>query len=60
MNLLRKILQGNLKYSPKFIKTQKALSSHFVNHRDTPDNNESTPFDFTEDNYKKVSEIMVI
>ena len=30
----------------------------FVNHRDTEDNLEETPFEFTEDNYEKVKEKM--
>jgi len=29
-----------------------------VNHRDTPDNKESTPFEFTPENYKEVTWIM--
>jgi NADH dehydrogenase (ubiquinone) flavoprotein 2 len=32
--------------------------SAFVNHRDTEDNLESSPFEFTEENYKQVYEIM--
>ena len=28
----------------------------FVNHRDTEDNVEETPFEFTEDNYEKIYE----
>jgi len=28
--------------------------SAFVNHRDTPDNLEETPFEFTEDSYKEI------
>ena len=30
--------------------------SAFVNHRDTDDNLEETPFEFTEDSYKQVYE----
>jgi hypothetical protein len=60
MNFLRKIFLKKLNFSPKLFKIQKSVfSSHFVNHRETPDNNENTPFDFTEENYKKVKEIMV-
>lgn len=40
--------------------TKKNFSSVYVNHRDTIDNNQNTPFDFTEENYKKVEEILVI
>jgi hypothetical protein len=36
------------------------FSSVYVNHRDTIDNNQDSPFDFTEENYIKVQEIMVI
>ena len=32
--------------------------SMFVNHRDTPDNKEETPFEFTTENYKVINEIM--
>lgn len=28
----------------------------FVNHRDTSDNLEETPFEFTEENYEKIAE----
>jgi hypothetical protein len=42
-----------------FVKQQKYLSSHYVNHRNTIDNNEETPFDFTDENYKKIDEILV-
>lgn len=35
------------------------FSSVYVNHRDTLDNNQNTPFDFTEENYKEVEEILV-
>lgn len=31
---------------------QNKLFSAFVNHRDTHDNHEATPFEFTNDNYK--------
>jgi NADH dehydrogenase (ubiquinone) flavoprotein 2 len=41
-----------------FLKFPKGQSHVFVNHRDTPDNNDKTPFDFTEENYKKVEEIL--
>ncbi len=39
--------------------TIKNFSNVYVNHRDTIDNNPNTPFDFTEENYKKVEEILV-
>ena len=32
--------------------------SAFVNHRDASDNKEETPFEFTEENYEKIAEIM--
>jgi NADH dehydrogenase (ubiquinone) flavoprotein 2 len=32
--------------------------SAFVNHRDTEDNKEETPFEFTKDNYDLITEIM--
>lgn len=42
---------------PSFTKFPRKFSL-YVNHRDTPDNNESTPFDFTPENYKKIDEIL--
>ena len=38
---------------------KKNFSGVYVNHRDTDSNNEQAPFDFTEENYKQVDEIMV-
>ena len=32
--------------------------SAFVNHRNTEDNNEDTPFEFTKDNYSKIDTIL--
>jgi NADH dehydrogenase (ubiquinone) flavoprotein 2 len=32
--------------------------SAFVNHRDTQENKEESPFEFTEENYVKIREIM--
>lgn len=37
----------------------KRFSSVYVNHRDTEDNNDKAPFDFTEENYKQVDVILV-
>lgn len=37
----------------------KMFSTVFVNHRDLPGNDEQAPFDFTEENYVKVEEILV-
>jgi hypothetical protein len=43
------------------LKNQRSnFSSVYVNHRDTIDNNQDSPFDFTEENYNKVQEILVI
>jgi len=36
----------------------KASFGAFVNHRDTDDNSESTPFEFTPENYKEIEELM--
>lgn len=47
----------NLRFSAA---QKKNFSSVYVNHRDTIDNNQNTPFDFTEENYKKIEEILVI
>ncbi len=40
--------------------TRRNFSNVYVNHRDSLDNNQNTPFDFTEENYQKVEEILVI
>lgn len=37
---------------------QKKPFAMYVNHRDTEDNNDKTPFDFTPQNYKKIEEIL--
>ena len=42
----------------KFNKFPKAFGGVYVNHRDTPENNDKTPFDFTQENYKKIDEIL--
>jgi len=39
-------------------KRVRAFSDVYVNHRDTPDNNDSVPFDFTADNYKEIDRIL--
>lgn len=41
-----------------FLKFPKIFSSVYVNHRDTKENNDDTPFDFTPENYKKIDEIL--
>lgn len=50
-------LQNNSLYSYKGL--TKVFSSVYVNHRDLPGNDEQAPFDFTEENYVKVEEILV-
>ena len=35
-----------------FLKNSFKFSAGYFSHRPTSDNNDSTPFDFTEDNYK--------
>jgi len=43
------------------LKCQRVLfSSVYVNHRDTVDNDDNTPFDFTSENYKEIDRILVI
>jgi len=39
-------------------KKVRAFSDVYVNHRDTPDNNDSVPFDFTQENYKEIERIV--
>ena len=34
------------------------MFSSFVNHRDTADNNEDTPFEFTKENYEKINDLL--
>lgn len=36
----------------------RATFGAFVNHRDTEDNRESTPFEFTAENYEEINKIM--
>ena len=57
----RSFLNNTFKISTNssFIKFQKLRSSVYVNHRDTFDNNDDTPFDFTPENYKKIDTILV-
>jgi NADH dehydrogenase (ubiquinone) flavoprotein 2 len=49
---------GSSIFSNNFIKFRKTFGSVFVNHRDSVDNNDATPFDFTPENYKKIDEIL--
>lgn len=35
-----------------------AFSDVYVNHRDTPENNDSVPFDFTQENYTEIQRIL--
>jgi NADH dehydrogenase (ubiquinone) flavoprotein 2 len=54
-------LSQNLKFSSKFknfLKFPKGFSTVYVNHRDTFNNNDKTPFDFTPENYKQVEVIL--
>lgn len=39
-------------------KTSVSWFGRYVQHRDTPDNNDSVPFDFTSENYKEIDEIL--
>lgn len=41
-----------------FRKNTYKFSAGYFSHRKTSDNNDSTPFDFTEDNYKEVYNIL--
>lgn len=36
------------------IKTPRFTFSGYVSHRDRPDNNDSTPFEFSEESYKEI------
>ena len=58
--LEKKYLSQRFSYKTFLIfKTPKFSFSKYVNHRNTIDNNDNTPFDFTPDNYVKVHEILV-
>jgi len=41
-----------------FSKNKFSFSAGYFSHRNTGDNNDSTPFDFTDDNYKEVYQIL--
>ena len=41
-----------------FVKNAYRFSAGYFSHRTTADNNDSTPFDFTEQNYKEVYKIL--
>jgi NADH dehydrogenase (ubiquinone) flavoprotein 2 len=41
-----------------FLKNAYKFSAGYFSHRTTADNNDSTPFDFTEENYKEVYKIL--
>jgi len=46
------------KYASPLYRNAKYFSDALVTHRQTADNNESTPFDFTNENWQKVDEIL--
>ena len=61
MNSLFKSLFTYRIIKPKYLnRILHKPSSVFVNHRDSSNNNPDTPFDFTEENYKKIEEILGI
>lgn len=41
-----------------FVKNSYKFSAGYFSHRQTSDNTDSTPFDFTEDNYKEVYKLL--
>ena len=49
--MISRLFKG-LSVMPKF------QFSGYVSHREKPDNNDSTPFEFTEDNYKEVANLL--
>jgi len=53
-----KINLFNFTTAKNFLKFPRSFSHVYVNHRDTVDNNDKTPFDFTPENYVKVEEIL--
>ena len=55
-NLLKK--NDPILHINNFFKFPKLFSSVYVNHRDSIDNNDLTPFDFSPENYKKIEEIL--
>ena len=47
------------KYMSYINTSKKNFSTVYVNHKDSFENNEKAPFDFTKENYEKVDEILV-
>ncbi len=61
-NFGNKFLKYNFLQNSNFYLSRglnKVFSSVYVNHRDLPGNDQQAPFDFTEENYVKVEEILV-
>lgn len=52
--VFKSLLQTQAKSSYMMVPKQARMFGAFVNHRDTQDNLEETPFEFTEENYEKV------
>lgn len=50
-------LFSKLAVAQKAAASQRAFSA-FANHRNTQDNNEDTPFEFTKENYEKIQELL--
>jgi hypothetical protein len=55
--LKRHLLYQQLTIPSSHLKSVRFFSA-FVNHRDTQENREETPFEFTEDNYSQIREIV--
>ena len=51
-------LRSSLSHRAAAIASQRASFSAFANHRNTEDNNEDTPFEFTKENYEEIDKLL--
>jgi NADH dehydrogenase (ubiquinone) flavoprotein 2 len=56
---LTKVARSTLQRSRSFVTSSRVtMSDQFNKHRHTPDNNDDTPFEFTEENMRKVETVL--
>ncbi len=58
MKLFSGSLRSSLSHRAASIVSQRASFSAFANHRNTEDNNEDTPFEFTKENYEEIDKLL--
>ena len=57
--MLSRLSRTTLQRTRSFVtSTRVTMSDQFNKHRDTPDNNEDTPFEFTAENLRKVDTVL--